>query len=384
MSRYSPDSTKSLSALCILYCEDLHSELAFFTDTLGLTLDLIYPADDPRVAEISGLGLALRLVRGTSSTNAELVIKSSDDDLATRPRQTPAGTKLRWESVTTVVELPATQHQFEVRTLKDSAPWVIGRAGMHYRDLIPSRLGGSIIASHIRIPDGGPVPDMVHYHTVGFQLIYCVAGWVKLVYEDQGDEFYLRAGDCVTQPPEIRHRVLEASDGLEVIEIGVPAEHITTIDHSMQLPNSKIDRERLFDGQRFCHHRLDEAEFLAHRLPGFIARETGVASASGGKASVRVVSPISEQVGEQANARKFSQTNAEAEVTTPKTIRSAHDADILFSYVLAGTITVEGQQLLVGDAYTLPPHEVYQLSDFSADLSVLEVSLPGSFKTEIR
>ena len=30
---------------------------------------------------------------------------------------------------------------------------------MHYRDLIPSRLGGSIIASHIRIPDGGPVPD---------------------------------------------------------------------------------------------------------------------------------------------------------------------------------------------------------------------------------
>ena len=33
------------------------------------------------------------------------------------------------------------------------------------------------------------------------------------------------------QPPEIRHRVLYASDNIEVVEIGVPAEHITTIDH---------------------------------------------------------------------------------------------------------------------------------------------------------
>ena len=70
------------------------------------------------------------------------------------------------------------------------------------------RLGGSIIASHIRIPDGGPVPDMVHYHTVGFQLIYCYKGWVDVLYEDQGNEMMrLSAGDCVIQPPEIRHRV---------------------------------------------------------------------------------------------------------------------------------------------------------------------------------
>ena len=38
----------------------------------------------------------------------------------------------------------------------------------------------------------------------------------------------LRAGDCVIQPPLIRHRVLESSDHLQVIEIGVPAEHVTT------------------------------------------------------------------------------------------------------------------------------------------------------------
>ena len=52
---------------------------------------------------------------------------------------------------------------------------------------IPDRLGGSaIIASHIRIPEGGPVGDSVHFHRVGFQLIFCYKGWVEVVYEDQG------------------------------------------------------------------------------------------------------------------------------------------------------------------------------------------------------
>ena len=97
--------------------------------------------------------------------------------------------------------LPKTQHEFVVRRLVDQAPWIIGRAGMHYRDLIPNRLGGSIIASHIRIPDGGHVPDTV-YHTVGFQLIFCYRGWVDLVYEDQGEPFRLFAGNCVIQPPD--------------------------------------------------------------------------------------------------------------------------------------------------------------------------------------
>lgn len=366
MSRYTPESSKPVAAMCVLHCTDLHEELAFFTETLGFKLDLIHPADDPRVAELNGYGLAVRLVRDENPSDTVLVIKSSEEGLATKPRQSPGGTQLRWEKDTTPLELPPTQHQFEVRTLKDSAPWIIGRAGMHYRDLIPSRLGGSIIASHIRIPDGGPVPDMVHYHTVGFQLIYCVAGWVKLVYEDQGDEFYLRPGDCVTQPPEIRHRVLEASDGLEVIEIGVPAEHITTIDHDMSLPNSTVNRDRLFDGQRFCHHRLDDATHIDHRLTGFTARETGVAAATDGKACVHVVSP-----GPQA----LSTSNAE--------IRSSHNADILFSYVLSGSLTVEGQQLVTGDAFTLPPDAVYRYTNMNSDLSILEVSLPGLFKTKV-
>ena len=74
---------------------------------------------------------------------------------------------------------------------------------MLYRDLIPDRLGGSaIVASHIRIAEGGPVGDSVHFHRVGFQLIFCYRGWVEVVYEDQGPPFVLRAGDCVIQEPD--------------------------------------------------------------------------------------------------------------------------------------------------------------------------------------
>src|SRR5690349_7367988 len=102
---------------------------------------------------------------------------------------------------------------------------------MRYRDLLPGRQGGRFIASAIRIDQGGPVPDYVHYHRVRFQLLYCVRGWVRVVYEGQGDPFVMAPGDCVLQPPRIRHRVLESSPGLEVIEVAGPAEHETLADH---------------------------------------------------------------------------------------------------------------------------------------------------------
>ena len=125
--------------------------------------------------------------------------------------------------------------------LDAAASWGVGRAGMRYRDLIPNRQGGRFIASHISIPDGGPVPDYVHFHKVRFQMIFCYRGWVKVVYEDQGPPFVLQAGDCVLQPPRIRHRVLEASPGLEVVEIGCPADHETRADLVMELPTGRVE-----------------------------------------------------------------------------------------------------------------------------------------------
>ncbi len=348
---------------------DLAADLAFFTGTLGFRLDTIYPADDPAVATLSAHGLRLRLERGAAVAPGVLRLLCRDPDACAggqRDVTAPNGTRIFIVGAHAPLETPRTEHAFVVRRLKDNTPWVIGRAGMHYRDLIPGRLGGSIIASHIRIPDAGPVPDMVHYHTVGFQLIFCYRGWVRLVYEDQGPPFVLRAGDCVIQPPQIRHRVLESSDNLQVIEIGVPAEHVTTLDHEMVLPTASVRPDRDFGGQRFCRSEVAHASWTPWRLQGFEARETGIGAATGGVASVQI-------------ARATGPANGQV---------TSHTSDILFTFVLSGSVTLRGDgqgahALAEGDAYVIPPELKTSLSDASADLQLLEVSLPAAFETHV-
>lgn len=166
------------------------------------------------------------------------------------------------------------------------ARWEVGRAEMLYRDLVPGRDGGRLIASHIKIPEGGPVPDWVHFHTVGFQIIYCWRGWVRVVYQDQGAPLVLEAGDAVLQPPGIRHQVLECSPGLEVIEVASPAEHATAADPDLALPTAEHRPERAFDGQRFVHHRAAGAP---RREDGALeVRDLGITEATGGLVAARV------------------------------------------------------------------------------------------------
>jgi quercetin dioxygenase-like cupin family protein len=135
--------------------------------------------------------------------------------------------------------------------LRREENWVKGRAGMEYRDLVTDRMDGRMAVSHIRLTEEGEVPDYVHYHKVEFQMIRCIKGRIKVVYEDQGEPFWLEIGDWVIQPPEIRHRVLFAEAGSEVIEISMPAEHETWVDHEMTLPTDKCRPDRDFKGQRF-------------------------------------------------------------------------------------------------------------------------------------
>jgi len=349
---------------------ELRDDIPFFTKTLGMRLDMIYPADDPEVAVFSGHGLRLRIEKSAPEPPGTIRIRCDDPDAfadGKRALTAPNGTRVEIVEINPPLVLPETSHAFVVRRLADQAPWIVGRAGMQYRDLIPDRLGGSIIASHIRIPDGGPVPDMVHYHTVGFQLIFCYKGWVDLVYEDQGEPFRLHAGNCVIQPPEIRHRVLFASDNIEVIEIGVPAEHITTIDHDMTLPNATLNPDRLFQGQRFVHHKADEATWQPFRIPGFIARDTTIAENTGNVAGVQVV--------------RLSDPKPDE---IPTEVR--HNSDILFTFVMDGTMTLHGEgkdpyRLEPGDAFVIPPGMATRYADMSDDIELLEVSLPGVFET---
>ena len=346
--------------------QELRRDLPFFTRTLGMRLDMIYPADDPKVAVFSGHGLRIRVETGASESPGTIRIRTENPDKfadGKRELTAPNGTRVEIDELHPPLVVPSTVHSFVVRRLADQAPWIVGRAGMEYRDLIPDRLGGSIIASHIRIPDGGPVPDMVHYHTVGFQLIFCIAGWVDVVYEDQGPPIRLHAGNCFIQPPEIRHRVLCASDSVEVIEVGVPAEHVTTIDHDMELPTPQIRPDREWNGQKFVHHESETAKWSPHRLPGYVSRDTTICENTRGVAGVHVVK---RGTGEPEWRR--------------------HHADILFTFVMNGGMTLEGDgrepyRLEPGDAFVIPPHMRTRYAEPTDDVEFLEVALPGEFET---
>jgi quercetin dioxygenase-like cupin family protein len=347
--------------------QELRDDLPFFTRMLKMRLDSIYPADDPEVAVFSGHGLRIRVQKGAPEGPGTIRILTDDPDGfadGARTLTAPNGTRVEIDALNPPLTLPPTAHAFVVRRLADQAPWIIGRAGMHYRDLVPSRLGGAIIASHIRIPDGGPVPDMVHFHKVGFQLIFCIRGWVDVVYEDQGPPIRLTAGDCFIQPPEIRHRVLHASDGIEVIEIGVPAEHVTEIDHVMTLPTPDLRPDREWQGQRFVHNEGATSLWGGFRIPGFAARDTTINANTRGVASVMVMRP---------------------DGAAPWT---RHAGDILFTYVIAGAMTLEGEgkdpfRLTAGDAFVIPPGMATRYVDCTVDLELLEVSLPGNPATTL-
>ena len=347
-------------AQVLLPCRDLAATLAFFTDRLGFKVNLILPADSPRTAVISGHGLTLRLEAGAPAAPITLRLLA---DLAALPAGTPHvltspdGTRIELVEARLPVVVPAGTQEFVLSRMVDD--WGVGRAGMQYRDLVPSRLGGRFIASHIRIPVGGPVPDYVHFHRIRFQMIYCKAGWARLVYEDQGAPFLFHAGDCVLQPPEIRHRVLEASDGLEVIEIGCPALHETFADHALPLPTPHLLPERDFGGQRFVRHVAAEAQWLPWRAQGFEMRDTGIAAATDGLAGARVV-----RARERAEARF-----------------GGHGGEFLFFFVLGGDVALEVQghgqhRLTANDSCVIPAGASHAL-DAGGGAELLEVTLPA-------
>ncbi|HEX6785882.1 MAG TPA: hypothetical protein VF076_01680 [Acidimicrobiales bacterium] len=358
----------TVRAQVVLPGPDLDDTVAFFADRLGFRLLSIWPADDPRRAVMDGHGLCIELQRDDGGRPAgvlrllcrEPLPGTSIGDVLTAPN----GTRIELRAAEPPFTVPDGEPSFSVSRADDDAKWVVGRAGMRYRDLLPDREGGRFIASHIAIPDGGPVPDYVHYHRIRFQLIYCHRGWVRVVYEDQGEPFVLRAGDCVLQPPEIRHRVLEASPGLEVVELSCPAEHVTMVEHELDLPTADLRPDRDFGGQRFVRHQAALASWGPWRHAGYEARDTGIAAATGGLASVVVVRP----------------TGAPA----PVTVR--HDAELWFLFVLAGAVTIAAdghppETLPVGGSVAVPAGLAHRMEDPSADLELLEVALPADFRT---
>jgi len=271
----------------VLPAEPMAATLRFFREELGLRLQSIIPADNPTTAVLASDDMRVRLCSDYQGAAGRLLITTDADELPANKRA-PNGTEICFARAQRPIVTTPPDEQPVLLARAEQEAWIEGRADMLYRDLIPGRLGGHLIASHIRIPDGGPVPDDVHYHDVRCQVIYCYRGWVRVVYEDQGEPFVMRAGDCVVQPPQIRHQVLEASAGLEVVEITSPAEHLTTLVHDLTLPNRDGRPARAFDGQRFHLHQGADASWQTDAASNWQVCDLGVGAATNQLADLEV------------------------------------------------------------------------------------------------
>jgi uncharacterized cupin superfamily protein len=98
-----------------------------------------------------------------------------------------------------------------------------------YRDLgIGEATHGLAQAHVIRLvgPCNPAEVSKLHFHDVDFQMVYVLKGWVKTYMEGQG-ETLMKQGSSWTQPPRIKHMILDYSDDVELLEVILPAEFKT-------------------------------------------------------------------------------------------------------------------------------------------------------------
>src|ERR1700739_69709 len=103
------------------------------------------------------------------------------------------------------------------------------RAYAQYRDLGIADASNGLARAHVIRLMGPCNPDEVsklHYHDVEFQMVYVLKGWVKTYMEGVGETTF-QIGSAWTQPPRIKHLILDYSDDSELLEVILPADFET-------------------------------------------------------------------------------------------------------------------------------------------------------------
>jgi hypothetical protein len=104
------------------------------------------------------------------------------------------------------------------------------RAYAKYRDLGVAEASQGLARAHVIRLIGPCDPAEVsklHFHDVDFQMVYVLKGWVKTYLEGQG-ETLMKEGTSWTQPPRVKHLIMDYSDDVELLEVILPAEFKTT------------------------------------------------------------------------------------------------------------------------------------------------------------
>lgn len=96
-----------------------------------------------------------------------------------------------------------------------------------YRDVGIKRATGGMAVAHVikavRPSRGGTGR---HRHVLDFQMVYVLKGRATFWYEGKG-RVTIGPGDCVYQPPGIRHELIDWSRDMELLEIVMPADFQT-------------------------------------------------------------------------------------------------------------------------------------------------------------
>lgn len=103
------------------------------------------------------------------------------------------------------------------------------RAYAKYRDLGIAAASHGLAQAHVIRLQGPCDPAEVsklHFHDVDFQMVYVLKGWVKTYMDGEG-ETLMQEGSAWTQPPKIKHMILDYSDDVELLEVILPAEFRT-------------------------------------------------------------------------------------------------------------------------------------------------------------
>jgi mannose-6-phosphate isomerase-like protein (cupin superfamily) len=103
------------------------------------------------------------------------------------------------------------------------------RAYAKYRDLGVADASHGLAQAHvIRLigPCNPAEVSKLHFHDVEFQMVYVLKGWVKTYMEGQG-ETMMTQGSAWTQPPRLKHLIMDYSDDVELLEVIMPAEFRT-------------------------------------------------------------------------------------------------------------------------------------------------------------
>ena len=98
-----------------------------------------------------------------------------------------------------------------------------------YRDLGVAEASSGLARAHVIRLIGPCDPAEVsklHFHDVDFQMVYVLKGWVKTYIEGLGETMFSE-GSSWTQPPRIKHLIMDYSDDVELLEVILPAEFKT-------------------------------------------------------------------------------------------------------------------------------------------------------------